>query len=152
MSTYRVYTQKSRWCVFYPKIRKKCVNIVLRLMLAKCTATQCFNPCRRDFIRVGMPTQRRIDSRFDETRPVALRMWSQRIFNEQGQNVKWKVSIQQADRRKFTPSGLMYFVFIATLCLRPWVAFTTLVPAKRYSHLSLKQTANVALTRENPMN
>ena len=39
--------------------------------------------------------------------------------------------LQQADRRKLTTSVMMGFVLIATLCLKPWVAFTTSALVKR---------------------
>ena len=54
-----------------------------------------------------------------------------------------KASLQQADRRKLTASMLMGFVLIAKLCLKPWVAFTTSVPAKSCVLLSLKRRFNV---------
>ena len=71
--------------------------------------------------------------------------------NEQDQNVKLKASLQQADRRKLTASVLMGFVLIATLCLKPWVAFTTSVPVKSCVLLSLKRIFNVVARRESSM-
>ena len=44
--------------------------------------------------------------------------------------MKLKASLQQPDRRELTASVLMGFVLIATLYLKPWVAFTTSVPVK----------------------
>ena len=88
-------------------------------------------------------------SRFvDKTRPAALRRWSCPNSNEQDQNVKLKASLQQADKRKLTASVLMGFVLIATLCLKPWVAFTTSVPARSCVLLSLKRIFNVVARRE----
>ena len=46
------------------------------------------------------------------------------------QKVKLKAFVQQADRRKMAASVLMGFVFIAALCLKPWVTFTTSVSVK----------------------
>ena len=68
--------------------------------------------------------------------------------NQQDQNVKLKASLQQADRRKLTASMLMSFVLIATLCFKPWAAFTTSVPVKSCVHLSLKKIFNVVARRE----
>ena len=53
--------------------------------------------------------------------------------------MKLKASLQQADRRKLTASVLMGFVLIATLCLKPWVAFTTSFPVKNCVPCSLKK-------------
>ena len=77
-----------------------------------------------------------------------MKIWSRLITNEQDQNVKLKASLQQADKRKMTASVLMGFVLIATLCLKPWVAFTTSVPAKSCVLLSLKRIFNVVAGRE----
>ena len=57
----------------------------------------------------------------------------------------------QVDRRKFTASLLKGFVLIATLCFKPWVAFTTSVPVKISAHLSLKKISNVVARRESSM-
>ena len=57
--------------------------------------------------------------------------------------MKLKASLQQVDRRKLIASVLMGFVLIATLCLKPWVAFTTSVPVKSCVPLSLKKIFNV---------
>ena len=70
---------------------------------------------------------------------------------KQDQNVKLKASLQQADRRKLTASVLMGFVLIATLCLKPWVAFTTSVPVKICVPLSLKKIFNVVARKESSM-
>ena len=56
--------------------------------------------------------------------------------------------LQQADRRKLTASVLLAFVLIATLCLRPWFAFTTSVPVRSCVLLSLKRKFNVVARRE----
>ena len=95
--------------------------------------------------------QKRVVSHLDKTRPAALKIWSCPISNEQDQNVKLKASSQQADRRKLTASVLMGFVLIATLCLKPWFAFTTSVPVKSCVLLSLKRIFNVVARRESSM-
>ena len=102
---------------------------LLGLTLANSTPTRCVNPCRPVFIGFGISIQKRVDSYLDKTRPAALKIWSCLFSNEQDQNVKLKASLQQAYRRKLTASVLMGFVLIATLCLKPWVAFTTSVPS-----------------------
>ena len=105
-------------------------NLLLEMMPANHIPIRCVNPCPLVFIRVGISIQKRVDSHPDKTRPAALKIWSCPISNEQDQNVKLKASLQQADRRKLTVSVLMGFVLIATLCLKPWLAFTTSVPVK----------------------
>ena len=101
-------------------------NLLLGLMPANYIPTRCVNPCRPVFIRVGISIQKRVDSHFDKTTPAALKIWSCLISNEQDQNLKLKASLQQADRRKLTALVLMGFIFIATLCLKPWVALPLL--------------------------
>ena len=118
------------------------------MTLANYIPTRCVNPCLPVFIRVGIWTQKRVDSHLDKTRRAALRIWSCPISNEQDQNVKLKASLQQADRRKLTASVLMGFVLIGTLCWKPWVAFTTSVPVKSCVPLSLKKIFNVVARRE----
>ena len=86
-----------------------------------------------------------------QKRPATLKTWSCLISNEQDQNVKLKASLQQADRRKMTASVLMGFVLIATLCLKPWVAFTTSAPVKRCVLFSLKRIFTVVARRESSM-
>ena len=100
-------------------------NLLLGLMPTNYIPTRCVNPCLPVFIRVGISMHRRVDLRFDKIRPAALNFWSCPISNQQDQIVKQKASLQQADRRKLTSSVLMGFFLIATLCLKPWVAFTT---------------------------
>ena len=73
------------------------------------------------------------------------------ISNEQGQIVKLKASLQQANRRKLTASVLMGFVFIATLSLKPWLAFTSSAPVKSCVLLSLMRIFNVVARRESSM-
>ena len=102
-------------------------NLLLGLMPANCIPTRCVNPCLPVFARVTISVPKQIDSPIDKTRHASLKLWSCPISNEQDQNVKLKASLQQADRRKMTASVLMGFVLIATLCLRPRVAFTTSV-------------------------
>ena len=126
-------------------------NLLLGLMPANYNATRCFNRCPPVFIRVWISIQKRVDPHLDKTRPAALKIWSCLISNEQDQNVKLNASLQQADRRKMTASVLMGFVFIVTLYLKPWVAFTTSVPAKSCVFLSLKRIFNVVARRESSL-
>ena len=100
-------------------------NLLLGLMPTNYIPTRCVNPCLPVFIRVGISIHRRVDLRFHKIRPAALKFWSCPFSNQQDQIVKQKASLQQADRRKLTSSVLMGFFLIATLCLKPWVAFTT---------------------------
>ena len=120
-------------------------------MPANYIPTRCVNPCLPIFIRVGISIQKRVDSHLDKRRPAALKMWSCPISKEQDQNVKLKASLQQADRRKVTVSVLMGFVLIATLRLKPWVAFTTSVPVNSCVLLSLKRMFDVVARRESSM-
>ena len=101
-------------------------NLLLGLMPANYTLTRCANPCPTVFIRVGISIQKPVDTHRDKTRPVALKIWSCLKFNEQDLIVKLGASTLQADRRKMIASVLMGFVLIATLFLKPWVAFTIL--------------------------
>ena len=127
-------------------------NPLLGLMPANYTPTRCVNPCSPVFIRVLISIQKPVDSHFAKTRPVALKLWSCLIFNEQDVIVKMRASTLQADRRKLTASVLMSFVLIAILCLKQCVAFMIFVPVKSCIHLSLKKTSNVAVGNENSMN
>ena len=94
-------------------------NLLLGLMLGNYIPTRCVNPCRPVFLRVSISIEKRVYSHLDKTRPAALKKWSCLISNEQDQNVKFKASLQQADRRNLTAPVLMCFVLIAKLCLRP---------------------------------
>ena len=85
-------------------------------------------------------------------RPVALKIWSSLILNEQDLIGKLRASTLQADRRKLSASLLMGFVFFAELCLKHWVAFITFVPVESSAHLSLKKISNVAPGKEKSMN
>ena len=58
-------------------------NLLLALTLANYIPTQCVNPCLPVVTRVGIWTQKRVDSQLDKTRRVALKIWSCLIFNEQ---------------------------------------------------------------------
>ena len=126
-------------------------NLLLGMTLANYTSTQCVNPWRPVFIRVGISIQKRIDSYLDKTGPAVLKIWSCLISNEQDQNVKFKASLQQADRRRLIASVLMGFVLVATLCLKLWVACTTSVPVKSCVLLSLKKIFNVVARRKSSM-
>ena len=123
-------------------------NILLGLTPANNMPTRCVNPCRPVFIRVRISIQKRVDSHLDKTKPAALKIWSCLISNEQDLNVKVKDSLQQADRKKVTASVMMGFVLIATLYLKPWVAFITSVPAESCVLLSLKRIFNVVARTE----
>ena len=69
-------------------------------MLANFTHNRCVKGCRPVFINVGILTQKPIDLLLTRTKPVALKIVSYPVFNEQGQNIKLQVSIQQPDRKK----------------------------------------------------
>ena len=56
-------------------------NLLLGLMPAKYTATRYAKPCTLVFLRVGISTQKPVDSHFDKTRPVALKKCSGLFFN-----------------------------------------------------------------------
>ena len=118
-------------------------NLLMGLTLANYTPTRRVNPRRPAIIRVGISIQKRVDSYLDKTRPAALKIWSCLISNERDQSVKLKASLQQADRRKLTALVLMGFVLLATLCLKPLVAFTISVPVKSCVLVSLKRKFNV---------
>ena len=126
-------------------------NLLLWLMPANYITTRCVNLCLTVFIRFGISNQKRVDSHLDKTRPAALKIWSCPISNEQDMNVKLQASLQRAERRKLTVSVLMGFFLIATLCLKPWVTFTTSVPVKSCVLLSLKRMFNVVARRESSM-
>ena len=49
-------------------------NLLLGLTLANYIPTRCVNPCLPVFLRVGIWTQKRVDSHLDKTRPVALKI------------------------------------------------------------------------------
>ena len=125
-------------------------NLLLRLMPANYIPIRCVKPCLPVFIHVGISIQKQVASHLDKIRPVALTIWSWScpISSEQDQNVKLKASLQQADRKELTASVLIGFVFIATLCLKPWVALTTSALVKSCVELSLKKIFNVVTRRE----
>ena len=101
-----------------------------------------YQTMRQVFICVGSSIQKRVESYLDKTGHAALTIWSCLISNEEDQNVKLEASLQHASLqllysfRKLIASVLMGFFLIATLCLKPWVAFTTSAPAKSsvFSH------------------
>ena len=126
-------------------------NLLLGLTPANYTPTWCVNPCWPVFRRVGISIQKRVDSYLDITKPAALKLWLFVISKEQDQNVELKASLQQADRKKLTASVLMGFVLIATLCLKPWVAFITSVLVKSCVLVSLKRIFNVVARKESSM-
>ena len=126
-------------------------NLLLGLIWVNYTPTRCVNLCQPVFIKVGTSVQRQIDLRFDKTKPAALKKWSCPFFKKKDQNLKLKASLQQADRRELTALVLVGFVVIATLCLKPWVAFTTFVPVKENFFFSLKKIFNVVVRRESSM-
>ena len=126
-------------------------NQLLELIPANYIPTRCVNSCPLVLMRVGISIQKRVNSYLDKIRPAALKIWSRPKSNEQDQNVKLKASLQQTDRRKLTASVFMGFVLIATLHLKPWVAFTTSVPVKSCVLPSLKRIFNVVARRESSM-
>ena len=126
-------------------------NLLLRLMPANYIPPRCVNSCLPVVIRDGVPIQKRLDSHLDKTRPAALKIWSSPISNEQDQNVILKASLQQADRKKLTVLKLIGFVLIATLCLKPCVAFTTSVPVKEV-RLSLTEEVFQRGSKEREVN
>ena len=69
--------------------------------------------------------QKPIDSQLDKARHVALKNWSNLIFNEQDLIGKLRASTLQADK-KITVSVLMVLFFIAILCLKPRIVSITL--------------------------
>ena len=146
-----VFTRKQLLMKLFFENQQTYANLLLGLTLANYTPTRCVNPCRPVFIRVGISIQKLVDSYLDKTRPAALKIWSCLISNEQDQNVKLKVSLQQVDRRNLIASVLMACVLIATLCLKPWVAFTTSVPVKNCVLPSLKRIFIVVTKRESSM-
>ena len=126
-------------------------NLLLGLMPANYIPTRCVNPCLPVFIRLGISIQKRVDSHLDKARPASLIKWSCPISNEQDQNVTLKVTLRQADKRKLTVSMLMGFVLIATLYLKPWVAFTTSVSVRSCVPLTLERIFNAVARRETSM-
>ena len=82
-------------------------NLLLGLTLANYIPTRCVNQYLPVFLRIGIWTQKRVDSHFDKTRPAALKISSCPISNEQDQNVKMKASLEQVDRRKLIALVLM---------------------------------------------
>ena len=115
---------------FIQKSTNKCKSIV-GLLLANYTPTRCGNQRQPIFIRVGISVRRRVDSDLDRTRPSGLEIWSCPFSKDQKENVKLKVSIDQAHKRKLTVSVLMGFALIRTLCLKRWVSFTTFVSVRK---------------------
>ena len=95
----------------------------LELMLVNFTQTQCAKPCRLDCTRTGIWIQKPVDSHFDKTKPVASKIWSYFSFSDRDLNVKLKVFIQVADRRKLTVFLWMDFVHTAIQYLKLRVAF-----------------------------
>ena len=70
-------------------------------MLANYTPTRCVNPCQPECIHVWISIQRRVRSRLHRKEPVALKIWSCPIFNEEEQNVESKGSTLQADKKNW---------------------------------------------------
>ena len=118
-------------------------NQLWGLMLDNYTPTGCVKLCPPVFIPGGISFHRQIDSHFNKTRPVALKIWSCPVFKEKDQVAKLRAAIQQLDRKKLTASVMMVFILIATLCLKPWAAF---VPVKKFFRLSLKTIFNVVVS------
>ena len=99
----------------------------------------------------GLCTRWDLDSGTSKFLPRQNKAHSCPISNEQDQKVKLKASLHQADRGKLTASVLMGSVLIATLCLKPWIAFTTSVLVKSCVLFSLKKVFNVVARRESSM-
>ena len=91
----------------------------------------------------------RFTPRQNKTRSVDNIVMS--YFQRTRPNVKLKASFQQTDIRKLTASVFMGFVIIATLYLKPCVAFTTSVPVKSCVFLSLKKIFNVVARKASSM-
>ena len=123
-------------------------NLLLGLKLTNYSPTRCVNPCLPVFIRVGIWTQKRVETYLDKTRPAAWKIWSCLTSNEQDLIVTLRASTLQADRRKLTASVLKCFSLVAIVCLEQWVAFITFVPVKSSAHLSLNKIFNVLARRE----
>ena len=81
----------------------------LGMMLATYALSHCVNSCRAVFICVGILIQKPVNSHLDKIGPIALELCSRPIFKEQDQNVKFKASTLQANRRIWTVSVLMEF-------------------------------------------
>ena len=120
-------------------------------MLVDYSSTRCVNLCQPVCIRGTFSIVRQVDSHLNKARPVALKVWSCPVFNEQEQIAKKRASVQRIDSRKLTTSVLMVFVFIATLCLKDKAALTTFVRVKKFALLALKTIFNVVVKREGSM-
>ena len=88
-------------------------------------------------------------SQLGKTRPVALKILSCLIFNEQDLIVKLRASMQEPDSKKMINLVSINFCPTSTLCLKHWAAFTTFVFVKGYVRLSLKKISNAAVRRGN---
>ena len=102
----------------------------------------------RSYYALGYPFWKPVESYLDRTRPVAFKIWSCLVFNEQDLIVKVRASTLEAHRKKLTTSVLMGFVFISILCLKQWFAFITFVTAKNYVPLSVKRIYNLVARTE----
>ena len=120
-------------------------------MLANYIHIRLIIPYPPVFIRVGMSIQKHVGSHLHKTRPVTLKKWLCPIFNEQDQIAKSRASIQKADRRKSTASGLNISVLNATPCSKQSGAVTTFVRFRKLDCLSLKRIINVVVRRESSM-
>ena len=122
-------------------------NLLLGLMPANFIPTRCVNPCRPVFIRVGISIQKRVDSHLNKTRPAALKIWS----TNKTRMWDWKLLYNRQTEENWLLQCWWVFVLIETLCLKPWVAFTTSVAANSCVPLSLKRIFNVVARRESSM-
>ena len=118
------------------KSLQSCANLLLGLIPANFTPTQCANPCPPVFIQVGISIQKPIDSHLDKIRTVALKIWSCLFFNVQDLILKLRASTLQADRRELIDSLVMGFVLITILCVKPWVASIIFVLVKSCANLT----------------
>ena len=122
---------KKEWLkIFLFEKQQLYANPLFALTLANYTPARCVNPCQLVFIRVRILIRKRVYLCLDKTIPAVSEIWFCLFFNEQEQHVKLKASLQQADKKMFALL-LMGFDLIATLCLKPYLAFNTSVPIKK---------------------
>ena len=105
-------------------------NLGLGLMAANYIPTRCVNPCLPVFLRVGIWTQKRVNSYLDKTRAAALknghvlfptnrtRMWSWKLLYSRQTEENWLLQC-------------WWVLFALQHCVwSHWVSFTTSVPVK----------------------
>ena len=87
---------------FFSESLQTYADLSLGFLPANYIPNRCVNPCPPVFIRVGISIQKPVDSHLDRTRPVALKILSCLIFNQQDLIVKLTDSTLHADGRKLT--------------------------------------------------